>query len=440
MASLLLSTLQHLEQVGIQYCILRDAEQINTREANTEIDLLVAKQQMKQLRTNLARLGFVALPSWGHTPHSFFVGYDMVNDCWLKLDVVTDIVYGYPYHTMYTDLAVHCLARCQKEHGIYTPTAEDELITLIFHCILDKRRFEEHRRRRIKTLCNKINDEQAVTSLLQRYGQPMLNWEQLAALVNNEQWHELLALRLIISKQLIQQQRSMVGIRQVQQRLLRKLNQWLNERRPRSITVAILAPDGAGKSTVVANIQQTFYFPVYATYMGLYQKSTAHKSAGGMLGTGFLHRLLQQWRRYATARYQQARRKLVIFDRYTYDSLLPSDKPLTRSQQWRRWVLARACPAPDLVILLDAPGEVLFERKREHSIELLESRRQSYLNLQTEVPQTVVIDATQDMDTVRRMITKVIWSGYGLRQAGQPVSGIRNQLQACYASPNNVLS
>ena len=440
MASLLLSTLQHLEQAGIQYCILRDAEQINTRKANAEIDLVVAKRQMKQLWTNLTRLGFIALPSWGHTPHRFFVGYDMMNDCWLKLDVVTDIAYGYPYHTMYTDLAVHCLARRRKEQGVYTPATEDELIMLIFHCILDKRRFDEHRRQRIKTLCNRISDEQAVVSLLQHYGQPTLSWPQLAAWINNDQWHELLALRPTLSKQLIQQQRFMVGVRQMQQRLLRKLNQWLNQRRPRSITVAILAPDGAGKSTVVAGIQQTFYFPVYTTYMGLYQKGGSRRSTAGILGTGFLYRLIQQWRRYATARYQQARRKLVIFDRYTYDSLLPSGKPLTRLQQWRRWLLAHACPAPNLVILLDAPGEVLYARKKEHSVELLESRRQSYLNLQTEVPQTVVIDATQDMQTVRRMITKAIWGGYVLRQAGQPVSGIRDQIQEYCGIPNNVLS
>ena len=38
-------------------------------------------------------------------------------------------------------------------------------------------------------------------------------------------------------------------------------------------------------------------------------------------------------------------------------------------------------PKPDLVICLDAPGEVLFSRKAEGTIELLEQRRQEYLQV-----------------------------------------------------------
>ncbi|MEZ4731266.1 MAG: hypothetical protein R3E79_29455 [Caldilineaceae bacterium] len=98
-----------------------------------------------------------------------------------------------------------------------------------------------------------------------------------------------------------------------------------------------------------------------------------------------------------------------------------------RLQQWRRWALAHACPAPDLVILLDAPGAILYARKGEHSAALLEEQRQGYLQLKSQLRQMVVIDATQHPDTVRRQVTTQIWRGYVRRQTGiQSVSSIEN--------------
>ena len=78
----------------------------------------------------------------------------------------------------------------------------------------------------------------------------------------------------------------------------------------------------------------------------------------------------------------------------------------------RRWLLGRACPAPDLVIVLDAPGELLFDRKGEHNASLLEEQRQGYLEFRHLVPRVVVVDATKSADLVRREVTGLIWRGY----------------------------
>ena len=62
----------------------------------------------------------------------------------------------------------------------------------------------------------------------------------------------------------------------------------------------------------------------------------------------------------------------MIVDRHTYDELLPPRQHLSRFKQWRRWLLAHACLAPDLVLLLDAPGDVLFARKGEYNGAVME--------------------------------------------------------------------
>jgi thymidylate kinase len=69
-----------------------------------------------------------------------------------------------------------------------------------------------------------------------------------------------------------------------------------------------------------------------------------------------------------------------------------------------------------MVIVLDAPGEMLFDRKGEHSATLLEEQRQGYLKLRHQVPRVVVVDATKNADLVRREVTGLIWRGYSERK------------------------
>ncbi|MBX3011403.1 MAG: hypothetical protein KF832_07835 [Caldilineaceae bacterium] len=416
MAALLLATLQRLEEAEIHYCLLRDGEQMEGLASQDEVDLLVAPTQLASLTSLLGDLGYAPMPSQGYAPHHFFVGYDEAHDHWVKLDLVTALTYGHPYPTLTTALAAGCLARRQRHGHGFIPSVEDELITLLLHCVLDKKRFAPHRQQRIQELRQAQPTETIMTALLQQHWQPTTQWSQLAALIDTGAWDQLLAMRATVTRHLAQQQQAGYQLRPLQQRVLRKISGWRTARRPRAISAAILAPDGAGKSTVVAGIKEGFYFPVHTAYMGLYQKSTGGL-AGKLAKAGFVGRLATQWQRYLTARYQQARRKLVIFDRYTYDALLPTRKPQSRLQQWRRWALAHACPAPDLVILLDAPGEMLYARKGEHSAEFLEEQRQFYRSLQPRLRQMVIVDATQNADRVRQRVIAQIWRGY-LRQNG----------------------
>ncbi|MGH2570142.1 MAG: hypothetical protein ACRDGR_02875, partial [bacterium] len=181
-------------------------------------------------------------------------------------------------------------------------------------------------------------------------------------------------------------------------------------RRP-ALTVALLAPDGAGKSTLSQGIRDGFFLPVRSVYMGLYQKNGGASAIPAMPGIGFVVRMARQWTRWIGARWQTAQGHFVIFDRYSYDALLPAGRPgpLARA---RRWLLAHSCPAPDVVFVLDAPGEVLHARKGEHTPAKLEEQRQRYLALGSRLRQSVVVDVTQDLDRVRREITAEIWRRY----------------------------
>jgi thymidylate kinase len=60
------------------------------------------------------------------------------------------------------------------------------------------------------------------------------------------------------------------------------------------------------------------------------------------------------------------------------------------------------------VIYLDAPAEVLFARKGEGGLELLERRRQDYLNLRNLVDHFAIVDASLPEDDVARAVTEMI--------------------------------
>jgi thymidylate kinase len=412
MHELLLSVFRKMEFANIRYCLVRDYDQLTHMSEGGEIDLLVQNGQLPQLSGLLAQLGFAGLETWGYAPHHFFLAYHKKSDCWLKLDVVTEVAYGKPVHALRTSLADNCLSRRRRCGPTFIPSPEDELMTLLLHCVLDKGYIAPARGRRLQALCRQVTEEHYLAALVALYWSPATSWPELAARIEAGKWPALLAQGETVAARLAAHNKLGTVGRQIRDRVLRKANRWSGWLRPRARTVALLAPDGAGKSTLAAGIQNSFYFPVRSVYMGLYQKNGQVSAGSGIKRLGFIGRLLVQWQRYLMARYHQARGRFVIFDRYSYDALLPPPQPLSWSKQWRRWLLAHACPAPDLVLVLDAPGEVLYARKGEHSIDSLEEQRQRYLQLKKHLPQMMVVDATRDAEQMRREVTSLIWRSH----------------------------
>jgi thymidylate kinase len=217
------------------------------------------------------------------------------------------------------------------------------------------------------------------------------------------------------------------------------------------ITVAIIGPDGAGKSTITELLaQEPLPAPVTRIYMGVNLEASslmlpttrlalAVKSARGrrsdMVGPGqtaspptgsparravkaggrgvrLLMWLAEEWFRQAVAEFHRRRGHIVVFDRHFYADYYHAD---ASGDGWRPatsrihgWLLTHAYPKPDLVICLDAPGQVLFDRKGEASVEWLEQRRHQYLQLATVIPNFVVVDVDRPLDAVTRDVATVI--------------------------------
>jgi hypothetical protein len=410
------SVFEKLEIENIQYCLIRDGDRIDQMAHGGEIDLLIQSNQLDRLANLLIGLGFIHVPDFGHYPHHFFISHDGESDSWYKFDIVTEITYGRPIPVYRTTLASECLNTRRRDGLVYVPSPEVEFITLLLHCLLDKGYFSQERKNRLRRLVRQSLDLAGITRLLNANGSPFA-YQNIANFIVMDDWDSLLKGGKNFTKNLSRLDRLSILVYQVRTRIVRVLVKLVYAQRPQSLSMALLAPDGAGKTSLAAELKNTFYFPAHIIYMGLYKKETNKVLLLRVPGINFLIRILRQWGKYLLSIYFYFRRELVIFDRYTYDALL-SPHPPGLLGKLRRWILSHSCPRPDLIIVLDAPGEILYSRKGEHNPTYLEQQRQAYLGINSKVPGVIVVDATPSMDAVRRQVTSLIWCGYLNRQAG----------------------
>jgi thymidylate kinase len=113
--------------------------------------------------------------------------------------------------------------------------------------------------------------------------------------------------------------------------------------------------------------------------------------------------------RCLVVRYHYYCGRVVILDRHIYDSWI-AKAPSTFGKRLRKRIFEAGCPVPDLVVLLDAPGEMLLKRKGEHTAEWLESQRLAYLALKHRLPQMVVVDATQTLEQVQNQVAGLVFN------------------------------
>jgi thymidylate kinase len=431
--SLIAAVLDEFAQADISYCLLRGYEALLSGAIDGDVDLLIAPKQFAQARDILQRLGFVALVRWGQAPHSFFIGYDERSDGWIKLDVVDALTYGRPVPALRTTLAEQCLDNRVRRGPLFVLVAEDELLTLLLHCLLDKGMIEPAYQSRLATLAREISGTPYITAQIARYFPPNLTWDRLRQMLTGGEWGALVKLRGAVAAQLARRDPLGTRWRRAVTPTLRFLDRRTRAVRGRGLSMALLAPDGAGKTTLARSLGKTFYLPTRYVYMGTnldsstitlpttrwLQKASRGRPRPLVRMLHALNTVLEQGLRYRVAAYHRRRGRLVVFDRYP-DGVLALKQPGgALHKRVRRQLMRMLCPPPDMVVYLDAPAEVLYARKHEHSPGLLEQQRQRYLQLLQGVPQTVIVDVQREPDQIRREVSALVWRRYAVSMSGE---------------------
>ena len=109
------------------------------------------------------------------------------------------------------------------------------------------------------------------------------------------------------------------------------------------------------------------------------------------------------------------RSRLVIFDRYFYDILVDPQRVLYGGPRWLPRLLSHFIPRQEIVILLNAPPEVLWSRKQEVPYEEVVRQQREFLELARSIPGAVAIDASCSLQQVRRQVQRAIIEHFSRR-------------------------
>ncbi len=223
-------------------------------------------------------------------------------------------------------------------------------------------------------------------------------------------------------------------------------------------TVALIGGDGAGKTTIAKSLEQSSQLPLKYLYMGLSTQSSNFalptsrlvlflkrrsyrkmvqksddtppetipanyleyeeaKRSPIWVTARFLNRLAEAWYRQAVSLSYRMRGYVILYDRhFLFDTVPEVVNAQLQKQPWLDrfydrvyyWSLSHCYPKPDLAIFLDAPAEVLYQRKGEATPDYLNRQRGAFLEQGKKVNHFVRVDATQPLEKVLKDVTEHI--------------------------------
>jgi thymidylate kinase len=201
----------------------------------------------------------------------------------------------------------------------------------------------------------------------------------------------------------------------------------------RAFSVALVGPDGSGKTTIARRLEQAFPHRLKYLYMGINSESSnvalpttrivqrlkrlvrtgsshekknpiARASRGPLWSTlRTANVIAEETFRLSLSWIYKKQGWIVVYDRYfKFDFACDPGKlsMLPFSERMHRYWLSYFHPYPELTIFLEAPPQVLFRRKQEGGVEWLRERQRAILQEGQALRNFIRIDAGRPLDTV----------------------------------------
>ncbi|HBE17627.1 MAG TPA: thymidylate kinase-like protein [Cyanobacteria bacterium UBA11149] len=194
---------------------------------------------------------------------------------------------------------------------------------------------------------------------------------------------------------------------------------------PTGVMVAILGPDGSGKSTVITEVSQNLAPAFRRTHnmhirpkLGIpanhYHPPTIDPQGEAprswlMSTVKLFYYLFDYAVGYLLKVYPKlVYSTLVIFDRYYYDMIADPKRYRYGGYLWLVKLLTPLIPKPDLLIVLDAPAEILQSRKQEVPLAETARQRDAYLQIAQNMSNAYVVDASLPIEEVVTQVETIV--------------------------------
>ena len=419
-----------MEEADIPYCVLHSHDFVPRVIPSKDVVCLVPKKYINtQVPRALAARGLVIVQdihrAGGSHAHQFVLTEDLGNaGALLRLDLITD--YGPSGQILYA--ADDLLKSRQRREGFWALSPDLQFICYLVKKVI-KGDLDGLRERRLSAFYN--HDPDGCRRELERcWGGSSAR--SLTNAAESGDWSRIRARRRSLRWEL--------WLRSTLREPLGMLFQCLREAKrsftrcvhPTGLHVAIVGPDGVGKSSVIQEVTAALkpaFWRIHTSHfpLRLSEREGENPSHGthrlppwplplSVLKIMFLltvvtvHHLLWIYQRLI-------RTTLVVFDRDLVDLLVDPKRFRYGGPGWLAKTICRLAPKAELVILLDAPAETIQARKSEVPLDETARRVCSYRELVGKMPYGVAIDVSRPLEAVVSDVKRAVLEHLAARTA-----------------------
>lgn len=416
----------YFEAQAIPYCVLGPADALEADQPG-DIDLVVNDQAFKEMGATLTafcdRWHLSLVQMIHHEPTACFYVLSWLDETrqlhFLHLDICTDYFQHGKYlldaETMLSGRSLY-RSKSRPDMVFYIPAPRKALIYYLLKKIAKQTVDPSHQ----QALTHWFEQDTAGASEEIRRFWPEPHASQLIWILQHHTWDDLKP-QLPQLKQTIQYNLARTLRAQPAEWLRCLLRWWV----PTGLWIAVIGPDGCGKSSVIREIsrqlapafrQVDFQYlrpRLWLSPATLNPPATNPHAIPPRNPVVSLGKLLYFWFDYTLGylfklRPMRVFSTLVIFDRYYYDLMVD---PLRFRYSGPLWLARWMCPFiphPECIILLDAPPEVLQSRKQEVPFEETARQQQAYQHVISRQAGGTVIDAGQPLEQVVSAVNQVV--------------------------------
>jgi thymidylate kinase len=421
--SKLVTTLFHAwEKANINFVVLRNYKELPDCIGN-DIDILVSNETLpfaeKILKTVSNKLGFKLHNRAEFSPVCLFVihastGYQ------IHFDLFTSLQWRF-FDILIPDQVLRNRSMCE---GIPIPHSLHEATLNLLTTLL----YQGHIKDKYKSFIAQSyreNTEQAMVTLTRLFGDKI--GKQIINSVTQEDWDSIEARRNDLRKALALNQLCTCPtliFKKIFFDIKRLVKRWFNYP---GVFIVCIGPDGSGKTSVADRVMKRLEttFKADKTHYYHWKPITFQRSKGDigpvdnphgkstrcpLASTIYLFYHVFEFFFGGILRLKPVlfRNGMVVVDRYFYDIMVDPKRYRLNAPIWLVYFVAKIIVKPDIVICLDAPAKIFYERKQEVSFEEVVRQREAYLAFVKRLPNGHIVDASRPLDDAVRQTEDII--------------------------------